>query len=206
MIKCILFDFDGVLTIDKTGYTSITNYISQEMNISLDTIKTSYYKHNKKLLMGEIVHEDMWDDFCNDVGMKIPYQVLIDSFRNTVLDENMFNYIEKLKGAYRIGMVTDNKVDRIEEILDYRNYTEYFDVVAISAKLHSGKDDCRIFQYVLDCLNVSADDCIFIDNTAKNLIVPAQMGMRTMLFDDERRDFESFVQSLNAILQEKYRW
>ena len=203
MIKCILFDFDGVLTIDKTGSTSITNYISQEMNISLETIKTSYYKHNKKLLMGEIIHEDMWDDFCNDVGMKIPYQVLIDAFRNTVLDENMFNYIEKLKGAYRIGMVTDNKVDRIEAILDYRNYKGYFDVVAISAKLHSGKDDCRIFQYVLDVLNVSAEECIFIDNTAKNLIVPAQMGMKTILFNDENRNFESFVENLNAILQEK---
>lgn len=30
--------------------------------------------------MGEIIHKDMWDDFCNDVGMQIPYQVLIDSF------------------------------------------------------------------------------------------------------------------------------
>lgn len=196
MIKCILFDFDGVLTIDKTGSTSITNYISQEMNLPLETIKTSYYKYNKKLLMGEIVHKDMWDDFCNDVGMKIPYQVLIDSFRNTVLDEKMFNYIKVLKGTYRIGMVTDNKADRIEAILDYRNYKRYFDIVAISAKVHSGKDDSRIFQYALDALNVSAEECIFIDNTAKNLIVPADMGMRTILFDDERRDFESFVESM----------
>jgi len=51
------------LTIDKTGSTSITNYISRKTNISLDTIKASYYKYNKKLLMGEISHEDMWDDF-----------------------------------------------------------------------------------------------------------------------------------------------
>ncbi|MBE7059166.1 MAG: haloacid dehalogenase, partial [Ruminococcaceae bacterium] len=28
MIKAVLFDFDGVLTIDKTGSTSITNYLS----------------------------------------------------------------------------------------------------------------------------------------------------------------------------------
>ena len=141
MIKCILFDFDGVLTIDKTGSTSITNYISQTMNISLETIKTSYYKYNKQLLMGEIVHEDMWEDFC--------------------------------------------------------------DVVAISAEIHSGKEDRCIFQYVLDSLHASAEECVFIDNTAKNLIVPAKMGMRTMLFDDENRDFDAFVQKLNAILQER---
>lgn len=76
-----------------------------------------------------------------------------------------------------------------------------FDVIAISAMLHSGKDDSRIFQYVLDNMNVTPSECIFIDNTAKNLIVPEKMGMRTMLFDDESRDFELFVRNLEAILE-----
>ena len=115
----------------------------------------------------------------------------------------MFKYIEELKCTYCIGMVTDNKVDRIEAILDYKNYKGFFDVVAISAKLHSGKDDSQIFQYVLDSLNVSEEECIFIDNTAKNLIVPDEIGMKTILFNDEHRDFESFVEKLNATLQEK---
>ena len=144
MIKCILFDFDGVLTIDKTGSTSITNYIAQETGISLDVIKAYYYKYNKKLLMGEITHEDMWDIFCADVGKQIPYQVLIDS----------------------------------------------------------GKDYGTIFQYVLDNMNVTASECIFIDNTAKNFIIPESMGMQTILFDDENRDFDLLVRNLESKLQE----
>lgn len=59
MIKAILFDFDGVLTIDKAGSTTITNYISQKTGISLDLVKSCYYKYNKRLLYGEISHEDM---------------------------------------------------------------------------------------------------------------------------------------------------
>ena len=202
MIKCILFDFDGVLTIDKTGSTSITNYIAQETGISLDVIKAYYYKHNKKLLMGEITHEDMWDVFCADVGKQIPYQVLIDSFKNTALDGKMFEYIKELKGQYSIGMITDNKVDWIETILRHNHYEEYFDVIAISAMLHSGKDYGIIFQYVLDNMNVTASECIFIDNSAKNLIIPESMGMQTILFDDENRDFDLFVRNLEAKLQE----
>ena len=202
MIKCILFDFDGVLTIDKTGSTSITNYIAQETGISLDVIKAYYYKHNKKLLMGEITHEDMWDVFCADVGKQIPYQVLIDSFKNTALDGKMFEYIKELKGQYSIGMITDNKVDWIETILRHNHYEEYFDVIAISAMLHSGKGYGIIFQYVLDNMNVTASECIFIDNSAKNLIIPESMGMQTILFDDENRDFDLFVRNLEAKLQE----
>ena len=203
MIKCILFDFDGVLTIDKTGSTSITNYISQRTHIDLDIIKANYYKYNKRLLMGEIVHENMWEDFCKDVGKQIPYRVLIDSFINTALDEKMFNYIKALKSTYRIGMVTDNKVDRIETILNHNHYADYFDVVAISAGLHSGKEDSKIFQYVLEVMEVEASECVFVDNTASNLLVPAMMGMKTILFDDDSRDFEVFVQSLRAMLMEE---
>ena len=128
----VLFDFDGVLTIDKTGSTSITNYIAQETKIPVDVVKTCYYKHNKKLLMGEITHAEMWDVFCADVG----------------------------------------------------------------------KDCETIFKYVLDHMNVASSECVFIDNTAKNLIVPGNMGMKTILFDDENRDFDLFVKKLNAKLQE----
>lgn len=203
MIKCILFDFDGVLTIDKTGSTSITNYISQRTHIDLEIIKTNYYKYNKRLLMGEIVHEDMWEEFCAEVGQHIPYQVLVDSFKNTALDETMFSYIKELKNSYRIGMVTDNKVDRIETILNHNHYTEYFDVVAISAGVHSGKADSKIFQYVLESIGVDATECVFIDNTAQNLIVPANMGMKTILFDDEKRDFGLFIENLSTVLTDE---
>ncbi len=203
MIKAILFDFDGVLTIDKTGSTTITNYISQKTGILLDLVKSCYYKYNKRLLYGEIAHEDMWEDFCNDIGQPIDYQVLTDSFIYTALDKTMIDYIKELKETYLIGMITDNKCDRIHTILTHNELKNYFDVVAISAEHHSGKDNLSIFQYVLNQLNVSPEECVFIDNTAKNLIIPEQMGMHTILFDDEKRDFEAFSEELKYILSDK---
>ncbi|MBQ9765573.1 MAG: HAD-IA family hydrolase [Lachnospiraceae bacterium] len=199
-IKAILFDFDGVLTIDKTGSTTITNYISEKSGIPLDLIKSSYYKYNKGLLYGEITHEDMWNDFCDDIGDKLDYQILIDSFINTALDEKMIDLIKILKKNYLIGMVTDNKSDRIETILRSYNLKEYFDEVAVSAKVHSRKDSEDIFKYVLDSLKVKAEECIFIDNTAKNLIVPDNMGMQTILFDDEERAFDAFEEKILDML------
>ena len=37
-------------------------------------------------------------------------------------------------------MITDNKVDRIETILKYKHYENYFDEITVSAMMHSGKD------------------------------------------------------------------
>lgn len=200
MIKAILFDFDGVLTIDKTGSTTTTRYIAQKTGVPLNLVKSSYYKHNKKLLLGELTHKEMWDEFCSDVGQKIDYQVLIDSFNSTALDEQMIEFVKELGQMYRIGLVTDNKSDRIKFIFNSNGLENCFDVVAVSAELHCGKEDPAIFQYVLDRLNVSALECVFIDNSEKNLVVPEKMGMKVILFDDENRDFERFKKKITGML------
>lgn len=200
MIKAVLFDFDGVLTIDKFGSTSITNYISDTCGIPLEKVQSCYYKFNKQLLLGETTHREIWDDFCKELGHDVDYNVLLDSFRETRLDDKMIALVKTLKENYLIGMVTDNKCDRICTILEYRGLQQYFDVVAISAELHSGKDSSAIFEYVLDRLKVEPNECVFIDNTEKNLVVPKQMGMSAMFFDDESRDYDAFVNELEKII------
>ena len=198
--KAVLFDFDGVLTIDKTGSTSITSYISDSCGIPLENVKSCYYKYNKQLLLGETTHQEIWQDFCKSLGQEVEYSILLDSFRATRLDEKMIALVQKLKEKYLVGMITDNKFDRISTILEHRGLNSYFDVVAISAYIHAGKDSQSIFEYALSTLNVSANECVFIDNTEKNLVVPQQMGMSTILFDDENRDYELFVKNLESFI------
>jgi len=200
MIKAVLFDFDGVLTIDKTGSTSITKFISDSCGIPLENVKSCYYKFNKQLLLGEITHQEIWQDFCKALGQDIDYSILIDSFRATRLDKKMIALVQELKKRYLIGMITDNKCDRIRTILEHRSLNQYFDVVAVSACLHSGKDSHSIFEYALNTLNVSASECVFIDNTEKNLVIPKQMGMSTILYNDDNRDYDLFVKDLERFL------
>ncbi len=200
MIKAILFDFDGVLTIDKTGSTSITNYISRKYDIPLDIVKQSYYKHNRALLSGDIVHEDMWDKFCSDVNQEISYDILIESFMATKLDEEMIGILKDLKHQYLIGLITDNKLDRIDNIFNNRDLYKYFDCIAISAELKMNKRSSEIFHYVSKQLKVNANECVFIDNTEENLTTPNSMGMKTIFFDDEKRNVKEFNNILNSIL------
>lgn len=200
MIKAILFDFDGVLTVDKTGSQSILYYISKATGISFDALKTEYYKYNKRLLNGKLTHREMWGDFCKSLGRDIEYSVLIDSFRHTPLDNEMLDLVKELQSEYKIGMVTDNKCDRINEILSYHKLSGLFDVVSVSAEYKSGKESAYIFSKTAEKLAVAPKDCIFIDNTAKNLIATKQLGMKTILFDDENRDVYKFKNQLFSLI------
>ncbi len=199
-MKAILLDFDGVLTIDKYGSDSILRYLGENTDAPIDVLKREYYKINRGLLNGEYTHKDVWVDYCKNVGCDIDFQILIDSFINTPLDNEMISLVRELKTKYKIGMITDNKVDRITEILKYHNLSDLFDVVTISAECKCGKSNRMIFDITLESLNVEPNDCVFIDNSDKNLIVPRELGIHTILFDDENRDIEEFKNQLYKLL------
>jgi len=112
----------------------------------------------------------------------------------------MISFVPKLKKEYQIGLITDNKADRIDEILHFYDLTDLFDTVVVSAACKCGKTDRKIFEMALDSLHGRADECIFIDNSLKNLVVPAKMGMRTILFDDQVRDYSALRNSLSGVL------
>ncbi len=200
MIKGIFFDFDGVITVEKTGSPTIIEFIAKETGALYEDVKTAYYKYNRELLKGEITHEDMWLPFCQELNMKIDYSVLVNSFLNITIDSGMIEYIRELKKDYIVGLITDNKTDRIHHILSKMNMDSLFDVVAISASEHAQKTESKIFESVLGKCNLAPKECVFIDNTAKNLVVPSKMGINTILFDDEKRDISELKIEISKII------
>jgi putative hydrolase of the HAD superfamily len=51
----------------------------------------------------------------------------------------------------------------------------------------------------IEYLNVNADECVFIDNQKKNLIIPKSMGMNVVYFDHEKRNHEKLVEELKKL-------
>ena len=76
MIKAVLFDYDGVLTTDKTGSYSICKYISSTANIDYELFSNEYRKYNEDLLIGKVKHEDIWKDLCKALGKEINIRYL----------------------------------------------------------------------------------------------------------------------------------
>ncbi len=193
MIKGLFFDFDGVLTLEKHGTPTMVSYIARETGLPLPVIEDAYRKYNRDLLYGNITHRDMWRPFCDEIGQNVPYEVLESSFLNATLDPRMIRYIREKKGQYLIGMITDNKADRINAILEKTVLKGLFDVVVISANVHSRKTEKLIFEEALKQSGLGAEECVFIDNTPANLAVPAEMGFKTIYFDDEKREYERLI-------------
>lgn len=199
MIKAVLFDFDGVLTLDATGSKSIGNYISKVLGIDQQLFLNEYYKYNKDLLYGVNTHTDIWDELCVALNRDISIDVLYDSFISTPIDFDMLEIVKNLKeSGYLIGMITDNKKDRIDMVSKHNDFDSLFDCITISADVGSGKKEKLIFESTFKCLNVEPSECIFIDNKDSNLIVPDNMGVKTILFNHDIRDINNLKNKLNS--------
>ena len=200
MIKAIFFDFDGVLTIEATGTTSIVNYVSTKTGIDKELFNKEYRKFNQDLLLGKVIHEQIWDDLCEALNQQIPFQVLVDSFLNTELDNRVISLVRRIKSmGYKVGMITDNKTDRIKAISDLHKLDELFDVICISASLGLSKSGKQIFLEATRKAGVSPLEAVFIDNSPENLIIPRDLGLSIIHFDHNERDYDKLIAQLEGV-------
>ena len=198
MIKTVFFDFDGVLTTDFNGTTTIARNLSEKtQGLTEEKILACYRKHCKRLVLGG-KHTDVWEDFCSCVGQNIPIDLLLEALRRVPLNEAMFQLVQSLRTRYRIGMITDNFGERMD--LLKTDLLKDFDPIIVSANVHASKNDgtTKIFDLALEAANCRADESVFIDNQQHNLITAEKMGIKTYFHDDVKNDVPALVAALRA--------
>jgi putative hydrolase of the HAD superfamily len=105
--------------------------------------------------------------------------------------------VKKIKSnGYKIGMITDNKTDRIKLIADSHKLNELFNVICVSASLGVSKSGKEIFLEALHRAEVSPTEAVFIDNNPENLISPTELGIHTLHFDHDKRDYDKLIKQL----------
>ena len=201
MVDTVFFDFDGVLTLNPNGYT-ITPQNIQKMypDLSEDFLVEQYLIFGKELQKGTKTHYDIWSEYCDRIGVEIDPSVLEKVFLDTPLNEEMVALARVLRGReYQVGMITNNTWERLDTILKANSMENDFDPLVVSARVGSLKSDPDIFEHTLKSSDRSPDQCLFIDNQKKNLVVPRGMGMHTYLHDDQKNDMQAIREHLESM-------
>ena len=199
-IKAVFFDFDGVLTRDKTGSQTTLRYLSHHGGIGYDRLREAFNPHNEDLNLGRVSHADIWPEVCQKLGAQLDIGLLPGAFESTPMNQEMLRLAGELKRRYSVGIITDNKIERIAHLKSSVNLASLFDPIVVSAEVGSGKEGPRIFEVALDYLGISPAEAIFIDNTRDNLVAPSALGINTIYFDEGSND----VKALSATLRDAF--
>ena len=183
MIKTIFFDFDGVLTLDRTGNAVTAKHLSQILKMPAEEVAIQWKKAYADLDETGAPVEEAWERLCKNLGVNLERSVLYDGFASVRIDNRALNLIKNLRQKYTVGLISDNNRERYEFLDNKIGIAKHFDFTSVSCYVHATKSEPKIFEDALKKCGNKPEDCIFIDNKASNLETAAKLGIKTILYD-----------------------
>ncbi|MEE4199744.1 HAD family hydrolase [Erythrobacter sp.] len=93
--------------------------------------------------------------------------------------------------GYRTFAITDNVHEIVAHLKGVHDFWPLFEVAAVSAELGVLKPDPAIYRWLLDTAELTARECVFLDDVARNVEGARAVGMEAFLFTNAaqaRRD------------------
>ena len=184
--KAILWDFGGVIT--SSPFEAFNNF--EETNgLPKDIIRTINSENPDMNAWAQFESNSITIDEFNDLflkeakakGFDIKGKDIIKLLKGSIR-ENMVSFLRELKSDFKLGCITNNVKSSSEENTD--NETEeamsIFDHVIESSIVGIRKPNPEIYMMSCDALNVSPDQCIYLDDLGINLKPARELGMTTI--------------------------
>lgn len=204
MIKNIILDWHGVL--DETSPKSLTPYLIKLFLIQIFRLNFLACKQILLILFDkytDLINQynkntkspvEFWNTIYNNLGEKLGENLKIQIFKIT-LNKQLINLLQKKNQTLYI--LSDCSVDKKEIILKNLpplNFKRKF----FSCDSKTLKRDKSLFEFAIHEENLEPKDCLFIDDSLKNVEVANELGFQTFLFTGTKNN----IKALNLLLNE----
>ncbi len=185
--KVLLIDMYGVIIKESKGY--FIPYTFQHFDeAEYDRLKKAFKddKYFTKAQMGIISNEE----FLGYLGYSSPKETKEDYLKNYLtLDEQFKAFAEKYSKVMDFCLLSNDVLEWSEFLTEYYQLNGYLKEKVVSGAVRMRKPDANIFLYAIDKLGCSPEDCIFVDNSVKNLLVAEKLGIQTILFNRDGEEY-----------------
>jgi len=199
MIDIVIFDFDNTLyDYDKLNNNSLKylfNSISDDFSINISIINKLYNEINKNIKSSN----NSSNKFNKIIYIKQLFELLnIDliniskylNIYNTHFDDNLELYdgildiiILLKEHNIKLGLLSNNIFGQQYKKLEKLNILKYFDVIQTSDECGEEKPNINIFLNILNKLNATSQNTIFIGDNLEHDIIPSlKLGILPFYF------------------------
>ena len=196
-IKTIIFDVGGVLALGRKSFflknhssKGVHEYMAKKLRISLDTWFDSIDTIYAEAIEGKASKEKALEVMSKNnkiFGDKLE-RLFVRAYRkNFKQNKRLYKLAFKLKEkGYRIAILSDQwQVSK--EALMPEKYTLRFDAAVVSCDVGFRKPNIKIYKLMLKKLKTHYKNSVFIDNRDWNLKPARKLGIKVILFKDNRQ-------------------
>ena len=149
------------------------------------------------------------DEFLTQLGYANPHFHMMDYIDNYLtLDEGFITFAEKYASLYDFVLLSNDVSEWSEYITEHHGLNRYFKHKIVSGDVKCRKPDRKIYEIALETIGKSPEECIFVDNSVKNLRVAGELGIQSILFNRDKEEYEGVVvnsfEELAELISEKY--
>ena len=184
--KAIIWDFGGVIT--SSPFDAFNEF--EEVNgLPKDIIRTINSENPDMNAWAQFESNSITIDQFDDIflkeakakGFDIKGRDIIKLLKGSIR-ENMVSFLRELKSDFKLGCITNNVKPSSEENTDNetKEAMSIFDHVIESSIVGIRKPNPEIYMMSCDALNVSPDQCIYLDDLGINLKPARELGMTTI--------------------------
>lgn len=184
-VKVIVFDMDDTLYGEKeyvrSGYHEIAKILPQIENA--EEKLWNYFEQKKSAIDELLVSEN-----CYSEELK---QKCLDVYRNQKPNIHLYTGVENMlkklkKQGYKLGMITDGRVEGQKAKIETLKIEKYFDKIIITDELGGveyRKPNSKAYDLMKDYFKCDYQEMIYIgDNLNKDFIYPEKVNIKSIYF------------------------
>jgi len=187
-IKAVVFDIGGVLELGEGK--SVHQYMSKKLKVNVDSwfdaIDSTYAdsiegRGSEKKIVSTIVKNL---EISKERFEKLMRRAYSYGFKtNKSLYKFAFNLKKK---GYKISILSDQWHLSKRELIKEK-YMKKFDTVVVSCDVGLRKPNPKIYRLLLKKMKLKPGEVVFIDNREWNLVPARKIGMKVVLFKDNKQ-------------------
>jgi len=181
-IKWILFDVGGVIIRftmqNPAGYEYKTRFFPQK-----DLEGFYFTKDYDNYMLGLLSHEQFIGRYLDKKKLDLSVAEFDEIFKKDVTQTpGMEDLFKKLEKKYKIALATNEGKVLTKYKIEGSGLLPYLSKVIPSYLLREIKPSAEFFKKTLKILQAKPEECIFIDDTQKNIDAAQSLGIKSFLF------------------------
>lgn len=196
MIKAVIFDWGGVIAPNPQG--GWLNVLADMLGISLQEALPYWQSAGyTQFSQGLIDEQEFWSHFEKSYGHSLPTDKNRIWSEGSALNpwQQMIEFTKELRNNSIKTAILSNTVEPMSRIAREAGIYDGFDPIVLSDEVGLVKPNPAIYNMMLEKLELSPEECIFVDDLVKNLEPAAALGMATLLATDNYLDTIKNIQS-----------
>ena len=197
-IRFLTLDVGGVLFLknpkkkDKSFFEGVHAGVIKKLKISLDKYLDSIDTAYAKSIIGDLNFKEVLNKISSNLGVspKILEAIYFSQYKkyfqlNKELIEKLLNFKKK---GYKLAILSD-QWPVSKKFFIKKEFYKIFDVVLVSCDVGLRKPSLKIYKLLKKKLGVKYSQILFIDNRKWNLPNAERLGIRTILFKNNKKLF-----------------